>query len=83
MYARGGDVLEVVMPRVRPHAADPILRILAHAIGMADVEIQTHPRRIDAPDEFQVLLERFDQQSRLRLDQQLDLQLLGQLRRRA
>ena len=41
--ARGGDVFEVIVPRVRLHPRDPILRILADAVGMADVEVQSHP----------------------------------------
>ena len=75
--ARGGDVLEMIVPRVRGHPRDPILRIFADAIGMADVEIQADPGRIDPLDELQVLAEPLDQQSRLGLDQQLHPALLG------
>ena len=40
MLARRGDVFQVVMLRMRGHPCDPVLRILAHAVGVADIEIQ-------------------------------------------
>ena len=69
VHARRGDVLEVVVHRVLGHARDPILRVLAHAVGVADVEVQPDARRVDPLDELQVLVEPLDQQLRLRLDQ--------------
>ena len=70
VHARVGDVLEVVVPGVRLHRGDPMLRVLADAKGVADVEVQAHPRRIDPPHEIQILLELLDHQVRLGLDQQ-------------
>ena len=77
--AGGGDVLDVIMLGVRRHRANPLLRFLLHAEGVADVEIQPDPRRSDPPGELQVLLERLDHQARLRLDQEQHAQLLGHL----
>ena len=74
----GGNVFDVVVPREWRHPFDPILRILADTIGVANVEIQSDPRRLDPLHELQMLTERFDHQLRLRLDQQQHLQFLGQ-----
>ena len=78
MLAQRGNVLQVVMLGVRGHPCDPVLWVLPHAIGMADVEIQPHPGRIDAFGELQVLLETLDQQSRLGLDKQENSQRFSQ-----
>ena len=78
MLARRRNILQVIMPGMRRHPRNPILRILAHAVRMANVEIQAHPRRIDAAGKLQVLLEALDQEPRLRLDQQEDFEFLRQ-----
>ena len=75
MDARRGDVFEVVVHRVLGHPRDPVLRILADAVGVADVEVQPDARRVDAVDELQVLVEPLDEQLRLRLDEQADAEL--------
>ena len=38
-------ILDVIMPGLGGHAFDPVLRILAHAVGVPDVEVQSHPGR--------------------------------------
>ena len=47
VLARGGDVFQVIMLGVGGHPRDPVLGILAHAVGVPDVEIQAQPGRID------------------------------------
>ena len=69
--ARGGDVFEMVMPRVARHLLNPILRVFADAVCMADVEVEADHRRVDATRKIQILLKVFDQQARLGLDQEL------------
>ena len=74
MDPRRGDVFEMVVNGVLRHRRDPILRIFADAVGMTDVEVQPDPRRVEAIDELQILAELFDQQFRLRFDEQPDAQ---------
>ena len=46
---------------------------------MSDIEVQADAPRVDAIHEFQILVKPLDQQARFRFDQQVNLQLLGQL----
>ena len=50
---------------------------------MADVEVQPDRRRVDVLHEFQKLIGRLDEQTRLRLDQQQNAFLLRMLERPA
>ncbi len=77
VVAVGGNILDVVVARVRGHLRNPVLRFLPHAKRMADVEVEPQGRRVDAPGKLQVLLESLDQQARLRFNQQIDALLFG------
>ncbi len=67
----------MVVLRVRGHGHDPVLRVFAHAVGMANIEVETGPVRVDPIDERQVLVELLDQELGLGLDEQRISSCLG------
>ena len=83
MDARGGDVFQVEMADVRRQPVHRRGRVVADAVGVADVEVQADGRRVDVLHQFQELVGRLDEQARLRLDQQQHALLLGMLDRPA
>lgn len=74
MDPRRSDVFQMVVNGMPAIGRDPILRILADAVGMADVEVEPHV--VEAVDEFKILAKAFDQKFRLRLDQKADADFL-------
>ena len=77
-----GDVLDVEVADLTGQLADLGGDVLAHAIRVADVEVEADGRRADAVGDFQVFVGRLDQQTRLRLDEQADAAVLGVLGQR-
>src|SRR5207245_2501539 len=71
MDTRGGDVLQVEMADVRRQSRHGGGRVVADAIEMPDVKIQAHSRRVDVPHQLQKLIGLLDEQTRLRLNEQL------------
>ena len=69
---RRGDVLEVVMADVGRELGDRAGQVLAHAEGVADVEVQADRRGVHPLGDFEVLVGRLEQQARLGLDQEQD-----------
>ena len=70
MDTRRGDVFHVIVPCVGLHPRHPLGRIFAHAVGMADVEVEAEGRMVHPLGELQVLPERLDEEARFRLHEQ-------------
>ena len=77
-----GDVFQVIMLRVFRHLLDLSRQVLAHAIGVADVEVETERRRVYPVVNFEKLIGRLDQQARFRLDQEQDSKSFSMFRER-
>ena len=65
MHARGGNVLDVHVVRVRREPLDRFGQRLTDAIEMTDVEIQSHVRRVDSFAQLEKLGNVLDEQPRL------------------
>ena len=63
---RVGDIFQMVVDRVLGHLRHPVLRVFTDAVGVANIKIQTDDRRVDAVDEFEILVESFDEHSPVR-----------------
>ena len=74
------DVLEVVVADVGRELGDRAGQVLAHAEGVADVEVQADRRGIQPLGDFEVLVGRLEQELGLGLDQEQDAQRCGRAR---
>ena len=77
----GRDVFEVVVAGVGGQLGDGLRQVLAHAEGVADVEVQADRGGVDALGDLEVLVRRLDEEARLGLDQEEDplvVRMLGQ-----
>ena len=77
---RGRDVLEVVVADVGGELGDRPGQVLAHAEGVADVEVQADRGGVDPLGDLEVLVGRLEQQARLGLDQEQDARRCGRAR---
>ena len=75
----GGDVLEVVVADVRGQLGDRPGQVFAHAVRVADVEVQADRRSVQSLGHLEVLVGRFQQQVGLGLDQEQDAEVVGVL----
>ena len=78
----GRDVLDVVMADVRRQLGDRPGQVLAHAVGVADVEVQADRRGVQPFGDLEILVGRLQQEPRLGLDQEQDAAVVGVLGQR-